>query len=120
LGNPLDFIPKPGQPHDLEGAGALLLNMAAEALLADKDADQRVSEPLLARGTSVVIPPKSKRKVQRDYDQDACKPRHLIDNFCCKPKQYRAVAARCDKTARNFLAAIYLAAAIIWLNGDRP
>src|SRR6516164_5693449 len=31
-------------------------------------------------------------------------------------KQFRAVATRYDKTGRNFLAAIYLAAAIIWLN----
>jgi hypothetical protein len=49
----------------LEGADALLPDMAAEAFLADKafDADERVIEPLLARGKSVVIPPKSNRKV---------------------------------------------------------
>ena len=102
LGSPLDFILTQGQAHDLEEADTLLLNMAAETLLADKafDADQRVIEPLLARGKSGVIPPKSNRKVQRDCDQDAYKARHLIDNFCCKLKQYRAVAARYDKTAR--------------------
>jgi transposase len=118
LGNPLDFLLTPGQAHDLEGADALLPNMAAEALLADKafDADKRVIEPLLAQGKSVVIPPKSNRKIQRDYDKEAYKARHLIENFFCKLKQYRAIATRYDKTARNFLAAIYLAAAVIWLN----
>ncbi|WP_410734046.1 IS5 family transposase [Bradyrhizobium sp. sBnM-33] len=118
LGNPLDFILTPGQAHDLEGADALLPDMAAEALLADKafDADKRVIEPLLARGKSFVIPPKSNRKVQRDFDRDAYKARHLIENFFCKLKEYRAIATRYDKTARNFLAAIHLAAAIIWLN----
>jgi transposase len=117
LGNPLDFILMPGQAHDLEGAEALLPDMAAETLLADKafDADLRVIEPLLARGRSLVIPPKSNRKVQRDFDKDAYKARHLIENFFCK-QQYRAIATRYDKTARNFLAAIHLAAAIIWLN----
>ena len=44
------------------------------------------------------------------------KARHLIENFYCKLKQFRAIATRYDKTARNFLAAIHLAAAIIWLN----
>jgi hypothetical protein len=41
--------------------------MVAKTLLADKafDADQRVIEPMLARGKSFVIPPKSNRKVQR-------------------------------------------------------
>jgi len=118
LGNPLDFILTPGQAHDLEGADALLPDMAAATLLADKafDADARVIEPLLARGKSFVIPSRSNRKVQRDFDKDAYKARHLIENFFCKLKQYRAIATRYDKTARNFLAAIHLAAAIIWLN----
>lgn len=118
MGNPLGFLLTPGQAHDLEGADALLPDMAADTLLADKafDADERVIEPLLARGKSFVIPPRRNRKIQRDFDKDAYKPRHLIENFFCKLKQYRAIATRYDKTARNFLAAIHLAAAIIWLN----
>ncbi len=44
------------------------------------------------------------------------KARHLIENFFAKLKQFRAIATRYDKTARNFLAAIHLAAAVIWLN----
>src|SRR6202171_685820 len=45
LGNPLDFILTPGQAHDLQGADALLPDMAAEVLLADKafDADRAVA-----------------------------------------------------------------------------
>ena len=78
--------------------------------------DERVIEPLLARGKSVVIPPKSNRKLQRLYDKEMYKARHLMENFYCKLKQYRAIATRYDKTARNFLAAIHLAAAVIWLN----
>jgi len=118
LGNPLAFMLTPGQAHDLEGADALLPQMAADTLLADKafDADKRVIEPLLAAGKTVVIPPKSNRKIQRHYDKEAYKARHLIENFFCKLKQYRAIATRYDKTARNFLAAIQLVAAIIWLN----
>ena len=76
----------------------------------------RFIEPLRARGKSFVIPPKSNRTVQRDFDRDAYKARHLIENFFCKLKEYRAIATRYDRTARNFLAAIHLAAAIIWLN----
>ena len=118
LGNPLAFMLTPGQAHDLEGADALLPQMAADTLLADKafDADKRVIEPLLAAGKTAVIPPKSNRKIQRDYDKETYKARHLIENFFCKLKQFRAIATRYDKTARNFLAAIHLAAAIIWLN----
>ncbi len=118
LGNPLAFFLTAGQVHDLEGADALLPQMQADVLLADKafDADERVIKPLLAVGKTPVIPPKSNRKVLRSYDKEMYKWRHLMENFYCKLKQYRAIATRYDKTARNFLAGIHLAAAVIWLN----
>ena len=108
----------PGQAHDLDGADALLPALKADALLADKayDADERVLVPLQEAGMTAVIPPKSNRVVQRDYDKELYKARHLIENFFCKLKQYRAIATRYDKTARNFLAAVYLASTVIWLN----
>jgi transposase len=73
--------------------------MQADTLLADKafDADLRVIEPLLAAGKKPVIPPKSNRNVQRPYDKEMYKARHLMENFYCKLKQYRATATRCDK-----------------------
>jgi len=113
LGNPLAFFLTPGQAHDLQGADVLLPQMQADTLLADKafDADERVIGPLLAEGKKFVIPPKSNRKVQRPYDKELYKARHLMENFYCKLKQYRAIATRYDKTARNFLAGIHLAAA---------
>ena len=72
--------------------------------------------PLQNAGITAVIPSKSNRIIQRDYDKDLYEARHLIENFFCKLKQYRAIATRYDKTARNFLAAIYLASTVIWLN----
>jgi transposase len=118
LGNPLAFLLTPGQTHDLVGADALLPQMAADTLIGDKafDADARVRQPLAAAGKSAVIPPKPNRLTPPDFDRDLYKERHLIENFFCKLKQFRAIATRYDKTARNFLAAVHLAAAIIWLN----
>jgi transposase len=118
LGNPVAFMLTPGQAHDLAGADVLLPQMAADLLIADKafDADARVHRPLAAAGKSAVIPPRQNRMTPRDFDQELYKARHLIENFFCKLKQFRAIATRYDKTARNFLAAIYLAAATIWLN----
>jgi transposase len=118
LGNPLGFFLSRGQAHDLQGADALVPHMQADTLLADKafDADERLIKPLLAAGKTVVIPPKSNRKTPRPFDKEIYKARHLIENFYCKLKQFRAIATRYDKTARNFLAAIHLAATIIWLN----
>jgi transposase len=92
--------------------------MTANRLIADRafDADRRVLDPLAAAGKSAVIPPRPNRSAPREFDRELYKKRHLIENFFCKLKQFRAIATRYDKTARNFLAAIHLAAAIIWLN----
>lgn len=117
LGNPTGFHLTPGQAHDLEGADALLSHVQGHTIIADKgyDAHERVIEPLMATGKTVVIPPRSTNKVQRPWDRDLYKARHVIENFFAKLKQYRAIATRYDKTACSFLGAIHLAAAIIWM-----
>ena len=73
-------------------------------------------QPLEQAGKTAVIPPRANRKAQRAYDKDLYQARHLVENFFCKLKQFRAIATRYDKTARNFLAAIYFAAVTVWLN----
>jgi transposase len=118
LGNPTQFYLTSGEAHDLNGADALLAKVQADAFLADKayDAQERVIKKLQQKGCEVVIPSKSNRTQPRDYDQHLYKARHLIENFFAKLKQYRCIATRYDKTAGNFLGAIYLASSVIWLN----
>ena len=118
LGNPIDFFLTGGEAHDLEGADHLLPSMEADTLIADKafDADARVLEPLAAAGKTAVIPPRSNRSSLRDYDRELYAARHLIENFFAKIKQFRAIATRYEKTARNFLAAVQLVASVVWLN----
>ena len=108
LGNPLAFLLTPGQAHDLDGADVLLPQMQADILLADKafDADKRVIEPLLSAGKTPVIPPMPGRKSPRPSDRALFAARHLIENFFCKLKQFRAIATRYDKRAINFLAGV--------------
>lgn len=90
----------------------------AEAVLADKayDADERVRKKLLNGDCEAVIPSKKNRLHPLEYDKELYKGRHLIENFFSKLKQYRGIATRYDKPSQSFLGAIYLAAAIIWLN----
>ncbi len=118
LGNPVGFHLTGGEAHDLIGADHLIPTMQADVLIADKafDADNRVIDPITAAGKKLVIPPKRNRKRPRSYDKHLYQARHLIENFFAKLKQYRALATRYDKTARNFLGAVYFAAAVVWLN----
>lgn len=117
LGNPVGFHLTGGQVHDLVGADQLLPDMQADVLIADKafDAEDRVIKPLAAAGKTAVIPPKANRKVPRRIDRELYKARHLIENFFARLKQFRAIATRYEKTARNFLAVVTLAATILWL-----
>ena len=96
----------------------LLKDTQADTVIADKayDAQARLIEPLVQAGKVVVIPPIGLRRHQRSYDRQLYQARHLIENFFARLKQYRAIATRYDKTARNFLGAIHLAAAVVWLN----
>jgi transposase len=96
LGNPIGFHLTGGQEHDLAGADALLPELEAETLIADKafDADKRVIEPLAEAGKAAVIPPRKIRKTPRAFDKELYKTRHLIENFFAKLKQFRAIATR--------------------------
>ena len=107
-----------GEEHDLVGADHLLPTMQADILIADKayDADERVLEPLAAASKTAVIPAKANRREPRPLDRHIYGKRHLIENFFGKITQFRAIATRYDKTARNFLAAVQLVASVIWLN----
>lgn len=108
----------PGQALDLEGADALLPGTPVAIVIADKayDAQERIINPLQSAGKGAVIPLKRSRKQPREYDEHLYRTRHLIEQFFNKLKQYRSIATRYDKTARNFLGAIHLAAAVAWLN----
>ena len=117
LGNPTGFVLTPGQAHDLEGADVLLKDTPGLTVIADKayDAQTRVVESLLGKGKGVVIPSRSTNKRPREHDCHLYQARHLIENFFARLKQYRAIATRYDKTARNFLGAIHLAATMVRL-----
>ena len=116
LGNPLALSLTGGQVHDITQAQALLALIEPDALLGDKgyDADHFV-DSLTARAISVVIPPKSNRKVKRDCDFALYRERNLVERFFCIIKHFRAIATRYEKTARNYLAGLHLVCALAWL-----
>ena len=69
---------------------------------------------LLQRGTTPVIPNNPTRKRCHPFNRDAYKRRNLIERVFSRLKDWRRIATRYDKLARNFIAAVQLAAAVIW------
>lgn len=116
LGNPVRFLLTPGQRSDFTQASALLSGAASEAVVADKgyDADWLIREIELL-GAEVVIPSKRHRLEQREIDLNLYADRNKIERLFNRLKHYRRVATRYDKTARNYLAFVHIAAAMILL-----
>jgi transposase len=111
----------PGQASDLAGADELLPRITAGTVIADKgyDADERVRGVLAQAGKKAVIPPRKCRKAPAPFgeaDKELYKQRHKIENLFSRLKDYRGIATRYEKTARNFLSGVYLAATILWID----
>ena len=116
LGHPLALSLTGGQVHDVTQAETLAAQVEPEALLGDKsyDADSFIAS-LEVRAIKPVIPPKSNRKFKRDCDFALYAERNLIERFFNFIKQFRGIATRYEKTARNFLAGLQLVCALAWL-----
>ena len=116
LGNPLRIRLTPGQQHEITQAEALIEGFSAEFVIGDSafDAD-RLRACVAAQGAQAVIPSNPSRSRKPGLDRHLYKERHAVECFISKIKQFRRIATRYEKTARNFLAMISLACAMIWL-----
>jgi transposase len=115
-GLPVDFVVTAGQVNDCTQAIALLGGRQAEAVLADKGYDSNaIVEHIRAMGAVAVIPPKSNRKVQREYDKELYKQRNRIERCFSRLKHFCRFATRYEKLKRNFHALVAIACACIIL-----
>jgi transposase len=115
-GRLLSILLTGGEAHDCPVAERLIRRTrAASKLLGDKAYDSAaLREWLDEHGTKPVIPNRSNRKQPFRFDKRSYKERHRIDNAFCRLKDFRRIATRYDRLARNFLASICLVAALVW------
>lgn len=116
LGLGLRFLLTAGQDSDIGQGPALIKDFSCAFVIADKGYDSDAFVDLItAQGATAIIPPRSNRKVQRDYDQHVYRERHLVECYINKLKHFRRIFSRFDKLARNYLSFVYLASSLIWL-----
>ena len=117
LGNPVRWRLTGGEVHDSTQGIALIKDFDAQAVLADKGYDSNeIVSYIQDHQMHAVIPPKSNRIEQRQYDKHLYKERNLVERFFSRIKHFRRIATRYEKLDRNFLSFINLAFAIIWLS----
>ena len=112
----IGFDLTPGQRGDIRVANTLLATLPkADYVLGDTAYDGDLLREFLAeRGTQPVIKPNPTRKHIPAFDQAIYKQRNLIERAFAHLKDWRRLATRYDKLARNFAATVALAAIIIW------
>jgi transposase len=95
----------------------LIEGIAAEHLLADRGYDTNaILEQAETQGMKPVIPPKKNRIVQREYDKELYKLRHLVENAFLHLKRWRGIATRYAKNTASFLAAVQIRCIALWAN----
>ena len=84
-------------------------------MLGDKAYDSNeLRDELDQRGTKPVIPNRTNRKCRFPFSKRLNKLRWRIENAFNRLKDFRRIATRYDKLARNYLASVCLAAALVW------
>ena len=84
-------------------------------MLGDKAYDSNeLRDELDRRGTKPVIPNRRNTKRRFSFSKRLYKLRWRIESAFNRLKDFRRIATRYDKRARNYLASVCLAAALVW------
>ena len=116
-GRPLNFTVTGGQVHDSQVVGDVLDTPRPPlAVTADKAYDsEKVRQQIKDEGALPVIPSRSTATKKAYCPKRFYRRRHKIENYFCRIKDWRRIATRYDKLARNFLAAAALVSALYWI-----
>ena len=115
-----------GQPvtRKLTGANAAdsphlpawIAGVETEAVLADKGSDSDANRAAIRdQGAEPCIPPRRNRTERIEYDRHLYRERSVVELYFGRIKQYRRVATRYDKKARNYQGFVWVASIAIML-----
>ena len=115
-GLPVRLMLTPGQASDKTSFPQLIEGLAlARDVVGDRGFFARaVIELIEAGGAAAHIPSQSNVRIRRVVDREIYRQRNLVERFFNKLKHFRRIATRYDKLARNYLAAVLMAATRLW------
>ena len=105
-----------GDAHDCPVAERLIRRVKPpKRMLGDKAYDSaELREDLDEHGTKPVIPNRCNRKQPFSFSKRLYKLRWRIESAFNRLKDFRRIATRYDRLARNYLASVCLVAALVW------
>ena len=116
MGHPVKLKVTGGQAADSPHLPELIAGQETDAVIADKGYDSNENRQVIEnQGAEAVIPGKKNRKTPVVYDRHLYRERFVVECYFGKLKQYRRVATRYDKKAKNYLGFVWLATINIML-----
>ena len=116
LGCPARFTLTAGQKGDAPEVEALIADLPAKVVIADTTHDSdRLRAAIADKGATAVIPNNPSRARKHALDRHLHAQRHLVECCFSKLKPFRRGATRYEKTARNHLAVVTIAAIALWI-----
>jgi transposase len=118
LGNPIKLYLTPGNVNDCKVAVNVFEGIDIENSIVMGDKAYGTTEFrdfIVESGGSYCIPPKANAVDPWECDFYQYKERHVVECFFNKLKQFRRIATRYEKLARNFLSFAFLASCLILL-----
>ena len=116
LGRPIVIQLSAGNVSDIKMADALLAEVdGCRYVLADKGYDSdKLRKSIRDKGAKPVIPGRKSRKRKIRFDKSRYKFRWMAEAVFCRLKDFRRVATRYDKLARNYLSTLAIATIIAY------
>ncbi len=115
MGRPAVLLLTPGNASDVRTAPDVLAEAPGRIrrLIADKGYDANwLRKDLRASNTTPIIPGTRARKRKIRLDKKRYRERWRVEVTFCRLKDFRRIATRYDKLARNFASALALAAIV--------
>jgi len=110
------FLLTAGQAGGAPQALALVEGLRANVVMAGTAYDSDAFRDAIAeKKATAVIPDNPSRSRKHPLDPRHYAQRHLVECCFSKLKQFRRVATRYEKTARNYRAVVTVAAIVLWL-----
>jgi transposase len=107
----------PGEDHESKAFDHIMAHADPwpREVLGDKGYDDdSIRGEACSHGTNPLFPTKRNRKLQRFVPRDKYSLRNRIERFFNRLKDWRRIATRYEKTARNFLGFVQIVAIRIW------
>lgn len=110
----------PGQRHDARAFPAVFAGLPAgcdpEWAVADRAFDSdAIRDELLGADSAPCIPSRANSTEPVEHDEAMYRERNRVERLVGKLKQFRRVATRFEKTARNYRAVVTLAVIVLWM-----